>query len=329
MNTKYLFQTIRFSVLVFLTATSLSLITCSDRTDDSVTKDAHTQHDDSGEMDGHSEVPIVALSDEAMKEFGVEIRAASAGTIPIHRKLTGEIVVEPDRLAHIFPRFPGIVKDVRKRIGDRVKAGEVLAVIESNESLATYEVKSLIAGTVGDMHLSLGEVVADDSHAFTITDLSSVWANFSVYQKDLPYIKLGQRVTISAGPDAPQTTGTISYVSPIVDEETRTATARVVLPNPTGEWRPGLFVTGLVQIDAINAEVVVPKTALETYESQTVVFVQTDEGFRPQPVHVGRSNDATVEIISGLNPGQSYVAKNGFTLKAELEKATFSGGHAH
>ena len=113
---------------------------------------------------------VVQLSDEQLKEFDIEIATAEPGNIQVQRKLSGEIIVEPYRLAHIIPRFPGIVKEVRKHIGDKVKKGEVLAVIESNESLAPYEVKSLIAGTVTDKHLTLGEVISDDSHAFTITD---------------------------------------------------------------------------------------------------------------------------------------------------------------
>ncbi|MFQ5652881.1 MAG: efflux RND transporter periplasmic adaptor subunit, partial [bacterium] len=240
-----------------------------------------------------------------------------------------EIVIEPDRLAHIVPRFPGIVKEVRKHIGDRVKKGQVLAIIESNESLAPYEVKSLIAGTVTDKHLSLGEVITDDSHAFTITDLSSVWANLSVYQKDLPYVKIGQKVVISAGPDMPETNGTISYISPLLDEATRTAIARVVLSNPDGHWRPGLFVAGHVETGAVQADVVVPKTALETIDEQTVVFVKTQEGYEPHPVSLGRSSNTHVEILSGLSAGQRYVTKGGFTLKAELAKSSFESGHAH
>ena len=209
-------------------------------------KEKTAEHKDSDEHEANDTESVVQLSDEQLKEFDIEIGTAEPGNIQVQRKLSGEIIVEPDRLAHIVPRFPGIVKEVRKHIGDKVKKGEVLAVIESNESLSTYEVKSLIGGTVTDKHLTLGEVITDDSHAFTITDLSSVWANLSVYQKDLPYVKIGQKVVVSAGPDMPETNGTISYISPLLDEATRTALARVVLANPDGTWRPGLFITGNV-----------------------------------------------------------------------------------
>ncbi len=280
------------------------------------------------EINGHDE-EIVRVTDEEMKEFGIEIATAGPGKLERHIDLTGEIVIDPDRLAHIYPRFPGIVKKVTKKIGDSVKKGEVLAIIESNESLAPYKVKSQIDGTVIDMHLTLGEVISDGEHSFTIANLDKVWANLSVYQKDLPHIKVGQKVYISAGPHTKEVASKIDYISPIVNERTRTATARVILDNPDGYWRPGLFVNARAIVGDENVKICVPKTALETFENQTVVFVKEEDGFRPQPVEVGRSNTKAVEIVSGLKPGQIYVAKNGFTLKAELQKEAFGEGHGH
>lgn len=278
--------------------------------------------------DEHGDEEIVQLSQAELEEFGIELAAAEAGKLQVHIDLTGEIVIDPDRLAHITPRFPGIVKAVRKKIGDKVNKDEVLAIIESNESLAPYEVKSLIKGTVIDMHLTMGEVITDDSHSFTVADLSKVWVNLNVYQKDLPYISIGQRAVVSASPGLQKAEGKIFYISPVVDEETRTATARVVLNNPEGRWRPGIFVNARVEIENIDVPILVPKTALQTFEGQTVVFVKTDEGFRPKNVSIGRTNTEFAEIITGLRPGQEYVAKGGFTIKAELGKSSF-GGHLH
>ncbi len=288
--------------------------------------DGHSESHDEAESGEHREV--VQLSDAEMKEFDIRLATAGPGKFEIHKDLTGEIVPDPERLAHIVPRFPGIVLEVHKQIGDRVKKGEVLAVIESNESLAPYQVRSLIDGTVIEMHLTRGEMVSDATHAFVVADLRVVWANLNVYQKDLPYITVGQKATVFGIEKSLQYTGRISYVSPVVNEDTRTATARVVVPNPHRQWRPGMFVNARVVVDEVTPPVVVPNTALETYENKTVVFVQTPDGFVPRPVKVGRTNDQFAEILEGLQPGEVYVAKNGFTLKAELLKESF-GGHGH
>lgn len=285
-------------------------------------KAAHSGHDEHGEE-------VARLEDDELQEFGIELATAGEGNVQLHINLTGEIKIDPDRLAHIIPRFPGIVKKVHKKIGDKIKKYEVLAIIESNESLVPYDVKSLIDGTVIQLHLTLGEVINGAGHDIVVADLSYVWADLNIYQKDLQYFEIGQEAVISAGVKMPEVRGKISYISPVVDEDTRTTIARVVLPNPDGRWRPGLFVNGHVITESVTVPVAVPKTALETYEDQTVVFVKTDEGFKPQPVSIGRSNRITVELTAGLKSGQVYVSKGGFTLKAELQKQSFGEGHAH
>ena len=280
------------------------------------------------EEDKHKE-GIVQLSPEELAEFGVELASAQSETITRTVELPGEIQPNEDRLAHIVPRFPGIVTAVYKKTGDTVRAGTTLAIVESSESLAPYELKTLTAGTVIEKHITRGEAVTRESQAFVIADLTSVWANLSVYQKDLPEVQVGQFVTISAGHGLPQATGKISYVTPTVDEETRTTTARVVLSNMKKRWRPGMFVTGRVIVERTKVPLAVPVAALQTIADQAVIFVETDEGLQPRAVALGRVDDTHVEIREGLRPDERYVSRGGFTLKAELSREQFGDGHAH
>jgi len=127
-------------------------------------------------------------------------------------------------------------------------------------------------------------------------------------------------VTITAGSSLPEAIGTISYIGPLVAEETRTVVTRVVLPNPDGRWRPGLFVTATVAVGDMAVPLLVPKTALQTLDGQPSVFVQTAEGFEPRPVTLGQSNESHVEITAGLQPGEPYAMTQTFLLKAELGK---------
>ncbi len=288
----------------------------------------HSDHEAHAARAGHDD-DLVLLSESEINEFGIEITPAGPGNIELHLDLMGEIALDPARFAHITPRFAGIVQEVRKTVGDPVQKGDVLAIIESNESLVPFAVKSLISGTVISMHLTQGEVIGDNDHAFEVADLSVVWANLSIYQKDLTKVKNGQKAIITAGPGRMEATGVISYVSPVVDETTRTATARVILDNTGGQWRPGMFVTARVIIANEPADIVVPKTAIQTFEGRTVVFVRDSDGFRPRAVELGRTNSVSAEIRHGLDPGTPYVSKGGFILKAELQKAAFGGGHGH
>jgi multidrug efflux pump subunit AcrA (membrane-fusion protein) len=203
----------------------------------------------------------------------------------------------------------------------------------NNEKLAWYPLRAPFDATVIEKHITLGEKLGDESSAFTVADLSTVWIDLGVYQKDLPLVKQGQRVVVSAGSAIPKIEGKISYVGPVVGEKTRTALARIVLDNTSALLRPGTFVTADIVVDKAAARVAVAKDIIQDLDDNTTVFVQTDHGFEPRTVTLGRSNNAFVEITSGLEAGEKIVTKNSFRLKTELKKVAGGGhaghGHAH
>jgi len=200
---------------------------------------------------------------------------------------------------------------------------------EQDFKIARIEIKAPIGGTVIEKHITLGEMLEKDAKAFVLADLSSVWVNLSVYQKDMALIRKGMEVIISGGKNIPEFKGKISYVRSLVGDETRTTLARVVIPNPKGTLRPGVFVNGKVVAEKIKVPLAVPKSALQTIDNQTIVFVKTDEGLFPQPVKTGKTSETHTEIISGMKSGQQYVSEGGFTLKAQLAKGGFEAGHSH
>ena len=262
-------------------------------------------------------------------EFGIEIQVAGPGLIAATTVLPGETIIPPDNLAYINPRYPGVVKEVRKHIGDQVARGDVLAIIEGNESLVDFELRAMIDGTVVEKHLTIGEVIQGTENSFVVADLSTLWIMLRLYQKDHLLVKEGQVVTIHAGYDIPPARGVIEYISPLIDESTRTASARVVLKNPRGLWKPGLFVRGTVRLGAVKVPLAIPVTAIEYVENEAVVFVEAGRGYEARHVRLGRKNDSMVEVLGGLESGERYVSKGGFTLKAEMMKGGFSDGHSH
>lgn len=284
-------------------------------------------HDDR-EPAGH-EGEGIRLTAAQIEELGIELATSGPRTIELSVGLTGEVRPNEDRVAHIVPRYDGVVIKVLKKIGDRVRKGDVLAIIESNESLAPYELTTLLDGTVIQKHITRGEAVSREGETFVIADLRTVWIDLSVYQKDLARVALGQLVSISAGKNFTPAEGRISYITPVVDEATRTATARVVLNNRKGAWRPGMFVTGTVRVKAVAAEVAVARSAIQRIGGKTVVFVEDEDGLEPRIVELGRVDKQSAEIVVGLDGGQRYVARGAFILKSELEKEGFEVGHAH
>lgn len=190
-----------------------------------------------------------------------------------------------------------------------------------------YELRAPFAGQIVEKHLVPGEVVNETSAAFTLSDLSRVWATFGVAPRDLSKVRSGMPVSIVASELGEQVEGRISHVGSLLGEQTRTASVRVTLDNPRGAWRPGLFVAVQVPTESFAAALSVPDQAIQTLEEKPTVFVRTAEGFIAQPVELGASANGFVEVRKGLQAGQQVAALGSFVLKSELGKA--SAEHAH
>jgi cobalt-zinc-cadmium efflux system membrane fusion protein len=224
-------------------------------------------------------------------------------------------------VVQVTPRFPGLAKSIVKRIGDKVAKDDLLAAIESNQSLTVYELKAPIAGTVIERQISLGEYVSEQKPAFVVADLSTIWVDLSIYRQDLKRVHLNDEVLIDPDDGRSEIKGTISYMAPIGSSETQTALARVVLQNPDGRLRPGLFVTARLVLAHRNVAVAVRAGAIQRLESKTVVFVREDgDKIEARPVELGESDSKYVEIRAGLSAGEHYVAENSFVVKAEMGK---------
>ncbi|MFE1571284.1 efflux RND transporter periplasmic adaptor subunit [Comamonas odontotermitis] len=191
-----------------------------------------------------------------------------------------------------------------------------------------YELRAPLAGVVVEKHLTVGESVAENTASFTISDMSSVWAEMNVSAPQLPFVRVGSPVTVRATAFDSSAEGRVAYVGALIGEQTRTAPARIALANPQGVWRPGLFVDVKVLAEESQVPVAVDAKAIQQPDGkESVVFVPTDDGYKAQVVQVGRSDGRLVEIKSGLKAGQAYVRDGSFMLKAEMGKA--SAEHAH
>jgi cobalt-zinc-cadmium efflux system membrane fusion protein len=196
-------------------------------------------------------------------------------------------------------------------------------------ALNRYELRAPFDGTIVEKHLSLGESVKEDTNIFTISDLSTVWAEVAVPASDLDAVRVGRKVTVKASSFDAKVAGTIAYVGSLLGEQTRTAKARVVLSNPNSSWRPGLFVNVDVDVASNQADVAVAIStdAVQSVEDKPTIFVRVPGGFIAQPVTLGRSDGKTVEVLKGLKAGSQYAAAGSFVVKAELGKS--SAEHAH
>lgn len=444
------------------------------------------EHDHGKEEEPHA----VTLTEEQMERLGIETAVAWAGTLDTSIEVPGRLVLDPSAVAHVVPRVTGIVREVPRRIGDAIKVGDPLAVLESSElaearavhlaklqqkaladldlaraqilaantkkmleifqgapnmaairtlapldlganrgtlvsayaemasaearfqreknlrqknltseaeyqeaqtgtekasatflstredltfsnrrmleerqraqalaaielrvverklqsmglpkdeipkdegaadlDLARHVVTSPRDGILLEQHLVQGEVFSGGSAPFTVADLRTVWALLTVYPRDLPKIRAGQEVEVVLSDGTLRREGKLDWVSPVVDERSHTASARVVLSNEDGRLMPGLFISGRIRVQKEKIPLLVPRVALQTVENELVVFIRTEEGFEPRPVTTGRSNSTHVEILRGLAPGDTIAAQGAFSVKAELAKGEAEHDH--
>ena len=340
----------------------------------------------------------VAISDAQLQSSGVQVAAVGPARIKTALQLQGEVRLNEDRTVHVVPRLSGLVESVSVNAGDRVRRGQVLAVLSSQSladqrsellgaqkrlslarttferekmlwegkisaeqdylqaravlqeaelaeqsarqtlaslgavtsasgNLTRHEVRAPIDGVITDKQISVGEVVKEDANIFVVADLSTVWVEMTVYAKDLNAVKVGQAASVKASAFDAQASGTLSYVGSLVGEQTRAAKARVVLPNPQGLWRPGLPVNVELTADDALVPLAISADAVQTLRDWTVVFGRYGDQFEPRLVELGRSDGTVIEVLSGLQPGERYAAKNSFLIKADIGKSGASHDH--
>ncbi len=194
---------------------------------------------------------------------------------------------------------------------------------DGNDDLTLYPIKAPFDGIILTKNISIGENVSEDTEIYTISDLSTVWALITVYPQYLNYVNKGQKVYIKFNNGTKDIVGKIDFIAPVVGEETRTSTARVVINNPDYQYKPGMFFTAIIKLPGKEAEVAVPTDAIQEIDGEKYVFVKKGNYFEPRKVKIGRTNDKYAEILEGVTKGEEVVYKGSFTLKAQMTKDSF------
>lgn len=324
-------------LFLFVMLVSVSLAACGARERSTINEptaqsktapsDARKEAGKDEEGEGHEDKGgHVKLTPEQIKNAGIGLTQAGPANIHERLPLYGVIAPNAERVREVTARFPGVIRSLNKRVGDPVKQGEVLASVESNESLQTYVVAAPLNGVVIARHANPGEQTGDRA-LFTVADLSTVWVELSLFPRDVAKVHVGQAVRVKSADTKLSADGKVVYVAPFGSSSNQTLTARVQLDNAERKWPPGLYVTAEVSLTSASAPLAVSSQALQTLEERNVIFVQAEEGFEPRPVRLGRSDGEFTEVLAGLKPGETYATHNSFILKADLGKGPAEHGH--
>lgn len=289
---------------------------------DPVKKDEIIAWIDSRELGEAKSQYLLALEREKLARYNYERSQQlwEKQTVPEKEFLTSKKMFLEEKI--------GLTSATRKLIALGLTEEEIQKLEEGSlKDLTHYPIRAPFDGVIVKKNVANGDWLKDDAEIYVVADLSTVWAEIIVYPSDLESVRLGQKAIIKATSSDMVTNGQVSYIDSVIGDESRTARARVVLENPDGKWRPGLF----VKVEIIKEEQTVPvavrNDAIQNYHDKPVVFVRYEDTFEARPIKLGRSDGHFTQIIAGLSPGESYVTKNSYILKSELGKSGMSHQH--
>lgn len=344
---------------------------------------------------------LVALTQEQFAAAKIDTAPAAAGVLTRRIVVPAVVTPDPDRVGRVAAKVAGAVAEMRKRLGDRVEKGEVVAVIDSREvadakseylagavnlelqsalfqrdkglfdkkiiaeqmflkikttfaeaklrldlarqklasldlseaeiaalpsqpvaALRRKDIRAPLAGRVIERLVSLGQPIGGEGQAkelYVISDLSVVEADLAVPVADLAAVREKQSVSLAA-PEGRNVEGAIIFVNAMLTPETRTGHVIASFANGDFLLRPGSVLNATIALARSPVAVKIPRAALQMIGGEAIAFVRTQAGFIKRKVETGAGDDESVEIRSGLAPGEIIAVSNTFVLKAELGK---------
>lgn len=271
--------------------------------------------------EGQTKIPA-----ETAKANGVVIETAGPAVIAETLELYGTVQLASTARSEIRGQFPGRVVSVTKALGDTVRRGELLARIESSESLQVYPVYATVGGVVAERNGNPGDVTFDRP-LYVITDPAQTTVVFNVFPRDLATVRPGQQVIIETADGQPVAGSTLGDYLPEGNAAAGTALLRANLPNRDGRYRPGMALRGRVTVNAVTVPMAVRTEALQPFRDFTVVFANFGDTYEVRMLELGRRSPEWTEVLGGLKPGTRYAAKGSFLIRADIEKSGASHDH--
>jgi len=292
--------------------------------------DEHGDEEHGDEHDGEHDDGPIELSEESQELGGIQTAIVGSSAFSSKVSVSGRIAQDVEEVKYVFAPESATIQECRAALGGQVQKDEVVCVVTLTGSHETLEIKSPISGTVISEFIKKGEHVDETTAIYGIADLSKLWANFDVYEKDTASVKLGQRILVYplSYPDQ-AFEGEIVFISPRVDESTYTVKIRAIVDNADGLLKLGMSVRGEILSASDGSMLSVPSEAIQTVENKTVVFKKTAKGFEPQEVKVQSQTKETAMIAQGLNKDDQIVVKGSFILKSKMLESEMSHDHAH
>lgn len=268
-----------------------------------------------------------SIGAQIAEDAGIRVAAAGPGTIADEHVVQGLLTPVEGRVASVAARFPGPIRRLTANVGDAVRAGQVLAVVESNISLTTYEVTAPISGVVLARNGSPGSIAGESMSLYEIADLSALWVDLHIFGADAQHIRAGAPVEVTRLSDGVKAATRLERVLPGTATASQSTVARATIANADGLWRPGSAVTARITVDREQVPLVVPVAALQSFRDWTVVFIRIGDTYEVRPLELGKRDATQVQVLSGINPGDLVVVGQSYLVKADIEKSGATHDH--
>ena len=265
------------------------------------------------------------IASEMAEALNISTEVVSQQTFHETLQVYGKLTLAPSAKRNISARFPGEVKKLFVELGQAVKKGQLLARIESNESLQNYEIQAPIGGVVTAQYTTSGEQ-AKDNVLLTITDTSELIAELGVFPMDLDKVKPGAAVRIKV-PDQESFTDAVLFDSLFEVGANQAKIFRARINNQDGIFSPGQFVSGLISLDKYEVPLAVKTRALQPFRDFTVVYAKIGETYEVRMLELGRRAGTWVEVLNGIPAGTDYVVDNSYLIAADIGKSGASHDH--
>ncbi len=266
---------------------------------------------------------IVTLTKENLANVTLKTETAALGSLGMTLKAAGRVSANLNKTAKVTPTLEGRLTKLSFDLNDHVKAGEVVALVESPELLGKpLELKASIDGVIIERNATAGELVDKSKAIYTISDPAQLWAIAEVKERDIAAVKLGQDAafTTLAYPDE-KFHGKVVLIGNQVEAGSRTVEVRIAVDNADGRLKPGMFADVEIITTILDNVLLIPDSALETDGENQIVFVALDANkFEKRVVKLGLEQSGRVQILNGVKAGENIVTSGGFILKSEMLK---------
>ncbi len=273
--------------------------------------------------EGQHDENLVTLTKENLKHVTLKTEPAALSSLGMTLKAAGRISANLNKTAKVTSTLEGRLTKLNFDLNDRVKAGDVVALVESPELLGKpLELKASIDGVIIERGATAGELVDKSKAIYTISDPAQLWAIAEVKERDIAAVKLDQDAafTTLAFPDE-KFHGKVVLIGNQVEAGSRTVEVRIAVDNADGRLKAGMFADVEIITTILNNVLILPDGALQTDGENQIVFVALDGNkFEKRVVQLGLEQSGRVQIIDGVKAGENVVTEGSFILKSEMLK---------